>query len=215
MATLVVRGEDVAGRIVPVVRLVLGLDARDLAGSEPVSPVQRKAIAKRIYVISKNIHRRHLTASQRGIIVKRHLLPLLEEEAAKRVGGRPKKGEEKPTAELPEVSGEAAEQAAKAAGIGSRTVSDAKAVDEADPALGDEVLSGTNRRGRLPACAGANRWSGEGSLRVALRAASTSATARPGRREESDRPGRLGTRDADREEDRAAPYRRAGRRRPP
>lgn len=102
-----------------------------------------------LFVISQNIHRRHLSASQRGLIVKRHLLPVLEEEAAKRRGhGETAPGKPKTlTPETAGASGEATEQAARAAGVGKTTVKEAKAVDDADPALGDEVLAGKKSLG--------------------------------------------------------------------
>lgn len=52
-----------------------------------------------------------------------------------------------PTAKLREGKGEAAEEAAKAAGISARSVNSAKAVDDADPGLGDEVLAGARGGG--------------------------------------------------------------------
>ena len=61
-----------------------------------------------MFVVAKNIHRRHLTPSQRGIIIARHVLPALEIEAAERKGGRPTKAG--PKAAPVSDKGKAAEQ---------------------------------------------------------------------------------------------------------
>jgi len=73
------------------------------------------------FVISMNLKRRHLTYDQRvGLGLK--ILPLLAAEAAKRVGGRPRKDEEKPTPKSEEVSGKSAKQAAQQVGVGKTAV---------------------------------------------------------------------------------------------
>ena len=81
------------------------------------------------------------------MIVKRHLLPVLEAEAAKRMnsGKAPD-----PSSETSEGPGKAAEQAAKAAGVGKTTVELAKAVNDGDPELADEVLAGSRQEERCP-----------------------------------------------------------------
>ena len=55
------------------------------------------------YIVSANIHRRHLTAGQKATLAT-ELEPMYAEAAAKRTGGRPRKGEEKPLANSREVS---------------------------------------------------------------------------------------------------------------
>lgn len=63
------------------------LAACQLAGVEPhFAEVDGNVPSPTIYVLSKNLHRRHLTTSQRGAIAA-EVVPLLKEEAKKRQGG--------------------------------------------------------------------------------------------------------------------------------
>ena len=91
-------------------------------------------------VLSLNLHRRHLTSSQRAAIAV-EILPLLEREAKERQRlskGRGQKGTEK----IPDLKGEARDQAAKMVGTNSKYISIAKQVHEADPALLQKVRDG-------------------------------------------------------------------------
>lgn len=109
----------------------LGVEPRfvDFAGGDPVA-----------YVLASNVERRHLTPSQRAAVAV-EAEAMFTAAAEKRKGGRPRK-DEKPPADLPEVSGQALAQAAKAAGASRRTAQSAKAVKAADPGLFEKVKNG-------------------------------------------------------------------------
>lgn len=90
------------------------------------------------FVVSLNIHRRHLSSSQRAVIAL-DILPALEEEAKKReLAGK----KFDPTEKVPEGSGEARQQAASLVGTNPHYVSDAKKLKEQAPELLDRVRSG-------------------------------------------------------------------------
>ena len=55
------------------------------------------------FIISKNMVRRHLTDGQKAAVAAA-LVPFYSKETKTRVGGRPRKGEEKPVADLQRVS---------------------------------------------------------------------------------------------------------------
>lgn len=96
------------------------------------------------YIGAKNLRRRDLTPSQRAMIGAK-LEPMYAEAAAKNVGGRPRKDEGKPVADLPPVSErerKSREQAAKAVGASGRAVSQAKALKRDAPDLADKVEKG-------------------------------------------------------------------------
>lgn len=95
-----------------------------------------------IYVLSKNLHRRHLSISQCGAIGA-EAVPLLQEEAKKRQGRR---NDLSATATLgskePEVHGKATLIAAKELGIGDETVKRALKVKRENPELFEKIKSG-------------------------------------------------------------------------
>lgn len=92
------------------------------------------------YVLSSNVHRRSLSASQRAAVAV-EAEALFAEQAAKRKGGRPRK-DAKPGADRHPVDGKALAQAAKATGSASRTAARAKAVKTADPEKFEAIKRG-------------------------------------------------------------------------
>ena len=95
-----------------------------------------------LYVIGKNIHRRHLTISQRAAIGV-EMLPLLRDEAKKRLKTSTGGAHPRPTVSLPEaVKGESTEIAGKAVGVGASTISHAKVVKAANPEAFERLKRG-------------------------------------------------------------------------
>jgi N6-adenosine-specific RNA methylase IME4 len=88
------------------------------------------------FVVSLNLHRRHLSSSQRAVVAL-DVLPLLEAEARERQGQRTDIREI-----VPESSGKATDQAAAMTGTNGRYVSDAKAIAQTAPDLLENIRSG-------------------------------------------------------------------------
>lgn len=148
--------EDITanGLIIPLVYigdvLVDGrnrLRACEIAGVQPTRqqlPADYSEAQILDYVVSANIHRRHLSPSQKAMLATA-LEQLYAAAAALNVGGRPRKGEEKPVANLRQVSEreqKSVERAAKAVGVSGRSVSTAKALKRDAPDLAAKVAAG-------------------------------------------------------------------------
>lgn len=95
------------------------------------------------WVLSVNLHRRHLTPSQKGCIA-HDALPMFEAEAKERQRATLKRGEKIPDREIiPErEKGKATEKAAAAVGVNPRYVSDAKKIKAEAPEQYEEIKAG-------------------------------------------------------------------------
>jgi N6-adenosine-specific RNA methylase IME4 len=89
------------------------------------------------FVISLNLHRRHLTASQKAILAL-EVLPLLEQEAKERQGTRT----DLVQIFAPSDGGKSRDKAAILAGTNRQYVSDAKKIQQESPQLLDKVRTG-------------------------------------------------------------------------
>jgi hypothetical protein len=94
------------------------------------------------FVVSKNLARRHQTASSKAMWAAMNLLPKLEIQAKERQGERTdlKQHSGKVSGKS---AGDARDTAARMVGVNPRYVSDAKALLDAAPYLSDHVLDGT------------------------------------------------------------------------
>ncbi len=101
-------------------------ETTEYKGSDPLS-----------YIISLNVKRRHLSASQKASVAVDFLL-LLEAEAKKRMKAG---GETKGKAKIPDPH-QSRDQAGKIVGVSGRYVSDAKKIKETDPKIFEKVKLG-------------------------------------------------------------------------
>jgi len=109
----------------------LKTDFEEYQGDQPLS-----------YVISKNLHRRHLTASQRAIMAT-DIKPLLEVEAKKRQLANLKQYADTVPEIFPErEAGEARDQAGDLFGVSGKYVSEAENLKKEAPDLAEQVRSG-------------------------------------------------------------------------
>lgn len=108
------------------------------------------------WVVSHNLHRRHLTVGQRAALAL-DLLPRLEEEARERQLSGLKQGDSVPVPPIAEERGEAAEKAAALVGVGRTTVAMAKAIQRRDET--GEIVQGL-RSGEIPTVSAAERQAG-------------------------------------------------------
>jgi hypothetical protein len=120
-----------------------GANRQDICVELGVTPtyIQYVGSTPASFVIGKNLHRRHLTISQRAAIGA-ELLPYFEREAKRRKTGRPPKvsANRHTLSEVP--SRRAATDAAKAVGASTRSVSRAKRVKDNDPETFEQVKNG-------------------------------------------------------------------------
>lgn len=115
-------------------------EACEVAGVEPQFVAWDGEGSPAAYVISKNLQRRNLTASQRAVIAY-ELLPLLEAEAKERQrlsNGRGKKGGQNCSTEI----GKASEHAAKIGNCSSTYIEQVKATAANAPELLDAIRNG-------------------------------------------------------------------------
>ena len=109
----------------------LKTDFEEYQGDQPLS-----------YVISKNLHRRHLTASQRAIMAT-DIKPLLEVEAKKRQLANLKQYADTVVEIMPQrEAGKSRDKAGDLFGVSGRYVSEAENIKEKEPELAEKVRSG-------------------------------------------------------------------------
>lgn len=93
------------------------------------------------WVVATNLHRRHLTTSQRAAIAV-EMLPLLEAEARARQGGSGRFGSGSLDLEPPTHHGRSNEQAAASVGVSAPTVKRMKRLKEQAPEMYEQVKAG-------------------------------------------------------------------------
>lgn len=118
------------------------LKACEMSGIEPRYEIYSNGRSPTEYVMAANFKRRQLTAGQRAIIAA-EALPMLEEEAKRRIVGVQKQRHGVTTEQVPELDkGEARQKAAEIAGVNPHYVSDAKKLKAEAPELHAAVASG-------------------------------------------------------------------------
>lgn len=112
--------------------------ACELAGVKPIFvDWQANGVSPTEWVVSHNLHRRHLTPAQRAVLAL-DLLPRLEAEARERQGER---HDIRPGADE-SLAGRADEKAAALVGVGRTSVADVKAIANRNPSRLDDLRSG-------------------------------------------------------------------------
>lgn len=123
------------------------LVACQMAGVRPTFADWTGTGSPTAWVLSVNLHRRHLTPSQKGLIGY-GVLPLFEAEAKERqkqlATHRESEKRNGPTTEIiPELSkGEARQKAAAAVGVNPRYISDVKTIAKERPEMLDKIKTG-------------------------------------------------------------------------
>lgn len=116
------------------------LRACEAAGVEPqFVEWDGRGLSATEWVVSVNLHRRHLTTGQRAALAL-DLLPHLEDEARERQKGG--QGGVLLSPETDEAKGRADEKAAELVGVGRSTVATAKAIQKREPELVNRLRSG-------------------------------------------------------------------------
>lgn len=117
------------------------LRACELAGVKPdFEPWNGAGGSPTQYVLSMNVHRRHLDASQRALVGARAIGLFREEANRRQRGGR---GGKKLPVNLPEARGDSRDQVAAVVGVSGKSVSDAeKVLDVGAPELVAAVEQG-------------------------------------------------------------------------
>jgi len=132
------------------------LEACRLAGKDPRFDDAPVNGSPALFVISKNLHRRHLTTSQRAAIGA-SLMPMLRKEAKERQqrAGRERHGDHQkqlqaflPEAKGTRIKGQARDMAGQAVQVGGRTISEAVTVKNRDPEEFNRVLRGETTVGK-------------------------------------------------------------------
>lgn len=112
--------------------------ACEIAGVAPQTREYTGSLAPVDYVLSQNLHRRHLTAGQRAMVAA-NAKPLYAAEAKERMHkGRPKEGVEI----IPQDTGKARDKAAAAVGVNPRYVDQAEYVIKNAPEVAEQVKAG-------------------------------------------------------------------------
>lgn len=118
------------------------LKACELAGIEPkFTETNGDVPSPTLYALSKNMHRRHLSTSQKAAVAAK-TVPLLAEEAKLRQISALKRGSESPLTPIGVNGARADELAARSVGVGHRTVTRAVSVMKESPEEFERVLRG-------------------------------------------------------------------------
>lgn len=139
------------------------LRACELVGVEPrFQEAELDGMSPLEFVISKNLHRRHLTSGQRAALAL-SFLPRLKEEAQQRksIGRPPEATYEETIQERREKLGEpgkATEQAGAMVGVGASSVENVEAIRRRDPEVFEKVKSGELNIRQALAAVGMDTW---------------------------------------------------------